>query len=310
MATLDYRTEEKVYAFETDEIQGALRPGNEFPHHGLTHLVHKATGVEFVHPLYAILNLYRFMHRDPAGGAATGMDSDLGNPRQGERRVEADASSVTLRWALQAPTHPEMAIRYEIVEPATIDMTVTVTPNAIAHDFEALLACYFDPVHLPHVYLARDRFELEDEPGLYADEPELAPVNVNPVFRGGVLAYPRDEDAVGISVDGRWRDIARFSPVRRYKVPVCFQADRQQRVAAVLMSRPDDCFAVSSGYDSPDARDRFHKHNPLYLSLFGGTLEPGEKRTARARLVVTELDETFSQPLEHYAAFLAETGGE
>lgn len=307
MATLDYRSEEKVYAFETAEIQGTLRPGNEFPHHGLTHLVHKATGIEFVHPLYAILNLYRFMHRAVDG--ASGMDSDLGNPRQGERDVEADASSVTLRWALQDPAHPEVAIRYEVLEPATIDMTVTVTPNAAAHDFETLLACYFDPIHVPHVYLARDRFELEDEPGLFADEPELAPVNVNPVFRGGVLVYPRDEDAVGVSVDGRWRDIARFSPVRRYKVPVCFQADRQQRVAAVLMSRHDDCFAVSSGYDSPDEKDRFHKHNPLYLSLFGGTLEPGVVRTARARLVVTELDEGLSQPLEHYAAFLEETGG-
>ena len=307
MATLDYRPEEKVYAFETAEIQGTLRPGNEFPHHGLTHLVHKSTGIEFVHPLYAILNLYRFMHRDPS--AATGMDSDLGNPRQGERHVEAAANSVTLRWALQDPTHPEMAIRYKIAEPATIDMTVTVTPNAAANDFEALLACYFDPVHVPHVYLARDRFELEDEPGRFGDEPELASVVVNPIFRGGVLVYPRDEDAVGISVDGRWRDIARFSPVRRYKLPVCFQADREQQVAAVLMSRPEDCFAVSSGYDSPDARDRFHKHNPLYLSLFGGTLEPGVARTARARLVVTNLDEDLSQPLEHYAAFLAETGG-
>ncbi|MCY4437366.1 MAG: hypothetical protein OXE05_08560 [Chloroflexi bacterium] len=307
MATLDYRPEEKVYAFETAEIQGTLRPGNEFPHHGLTHLVHKSTGIEFVHPLYAILNLYRFMHRDPS--AATGMDSDLGNPRQGERHIEADESSVTLRWALQDPTHPEMAIRYEIAEPATIDMTVTVTPNAAANDFEALLACYFDPVHVPHVYLARDRFELEDEPGRFGDEPELASVVVNPIFRGGVLVYPRDEDAVGISVDGRWRDIARFSPVRRYKLPVCFQADREQQVAAVLMSRPEDCFAVSSGYDSPDARDRFHKHNPLYLSLFGGTLEPGVARTARARLVVTELDADLSQPLAHYTAFLAETDG-
>ncbi|MYB75578.1 MAG: hypothetical protein F4X83_00450 [Chloroflexi bacterium] len=307
MATLDYQSEEKVYAFETAEIRGTLRPGNEFPHHGLTHLVHKATGVEFVHPLYAILNLYRFMHHDPAG--ATGMDSDLGNPRQGERDVQADDNSVTLRWALQDPTHPEMAIRYEIAEPATIDMTVTVTPNASARDFEALLACYFDPIHVPHVYLARDKFELEDEPGRFADEPELASVVVNPIFRGGVLAYPRDEDAVGISVDGRWRDIARFSPVRRYKLPVCFQADHQQHVAAVLMSRPEDCFAVSSGYDSPDARDRFHKHNPLYLSLFGGTLEPGVARTARARLVVTELDEDLSQPLKHYAAFLEETAG-
>lgn len=305
MATLDYQSEEKVYAFETAEIQGTLRPGNEFPHHGLTHLVHKATGVEFVHPLYAILNLYRFMHHDPAG--ATGMDSDLGNPRQGERHIEADDNSVTLRWARQDPAHPEMSIRYEIREPATIDMTVTAAPHAEAHDFEALLACYFDPIHVPHVYLARDRFELEDEPGRFGDEPELAPVNVNPVFRGGVLAYPRDEDSVGISVDGRWRDIARFSPVRRYKVPVCFQADRQQRVAAVLMSRPADCFAVSSGYDSPDARDRFHKHNPLYLSLFGGALEPGGVRTARARLVVTGLDEDLSQPLAHYAAFLEET---
>lgn len=306
MATLDYRSDEKVYAFETAEIQGVLRPGNEFPHHGLTSLVHKATGVEFVHPLYAILNLYRFMQCDPAG--VTGMDSDLGNPRQGEREIEADNNSVTLRWALQDPAHPEMAIRYEIREPALIDMTVTVMPNAAARDFEALLACYFDPAHVPHVYLARDRFELEDEPGRFSDEPELAPVNVNPVFRGGVLAYPRDEDAVGVSVDGRWRDIARFSPVRRYKLPVCFQADRQQRVAAVLMSRPADCFAVSSGYDSPDARDRFHKHNPLYLSLFGGALEPGVARTARARLVVTALDEDFSQPLRRYADFLEETG--
>ena len=74
------------------------------------------------------------------------------------------------------------------------------------------------------------------------------------------------------------------------------------------MSRPEDCFAVSSGYDSPDARDRFHKHNPLYLSLFGGTLEPGVVRTARARLVVTELDEDLSQPLKVYAAFLEEVG--
>ena len=303
---LDYRPDEKVYAFETAEIQGVLRPGNEFPHHGLTSLVHKATGVEFVHPLYAILNLYRFMHCDPAG--TTGMDSDLGNPRQGERDIEADANSVTLRWALQDPAHPVMAIRYEIQEPATIDMTVTVMPNAAARDFEALLACYFDPAHVPHVYLARDRFELEDEPGRFGDEPELAPVNVNPVFRGGVLVYPRDEDAVGVSVDGRWRDIARFAPVRRYKLPVCFQADRQRRVAAVLMSRPEDCFAVSSGYDSPDARDRFHKHNPLYLSLFGGSLEPGVARAARARLVVTALDEDCSQPLQRYADFLEETG--
>ena len=237
------------------------------------------------------------------------MDSDLGNPRQGDRDVAADANSVTLRWALQEPAHPAVSIHYEIAEPATIDMTVTVTPNAEADAFEALLACYFDPAHVPHVYLARDRFELEDEPGRFGDEPELTPVNVNPVFRGGVLVYPRDEDAVGVSVDGRWRDIARFSPVRRYKVPVCFQADRQQRVAAVLMSRPEACFAVSSGYDSPDARARFHKHNPLYLSLFGGALEPGVARTARARLVVTELDECLSQPLELYGTFLNETGG-
>ena len=100
---LDYRSEEKVYAFETAEIRGTLRPGNEFPHHGLTHLVHKATGVEFVHPLYAILNLYRFMHRDPAGGGATGMDSDLGNPRQGERHIEADANSVNLALGAASP---------------------------------------------------------------------------------------------------------------------------------------------------------------------------------------------------------------
>jgi len=35
------------------------------------------------------------------------------------------------------------------------------------------------------------------------------------------------------------------------------------------MSRPQDCFAVVSGYDTPNENDPFKNQNPLYLSLFG-----------------------------------------
>jgi hypothetical protein len=129
---------------------------------------------------------------------------------------------------------------------------------------------------------------------------------MNPVFRGGVLVYPRDEAAARIAVDGRWDGVARFSPVRQYKVPVCFVADRQHQVAAVWMSEPEHCFAVGSGYDSPDPKDRFHKHNPLYLSFFGDNLRAGDHRSTRARLVVTDLDASLSQPLALYQAFLSE----
>ena len=90
----------------------------------------------------------------------------------------------------------------------------------------------------------------------------------------------------------RW-DIptAQFRPQREYAVPVAFQADMEKRVAAVLMSRPQDCFAVTSGYNTDDPEDAWKVQNPLYLSLFGSDFVPGTERTAHVRLAITTLDD-------------------
>ncbi len=84
------------------------------------------------------------------------------------------------------------------------------------------------------------------------------------------------------------------------------QTDPDSRVAAVLMSTPEDCYAVISGYDTPNLADHFKDQNPLYLSLFGDDLVPGSGRTARARFQVTGTDASLSPLVPLHDAFLAD----
>lgn len=301
MAVLTARPGTTLVDFALEEIIGTLRPGDERPHHGVVRLLHKATGVEFVHPLYAILNLYRFMAVDMAQGRPLGRG--LGDARLEPHDVDVGDDTVILRWPACTERRLETTLSYTFRQPNCIDMTVRTRAEADVAAFEVFLSSYFEPQLLPHVYLARDRFELLDEPRRFTDDPELVAIGVNDVFRGGVLVYPRDDAAARLCVDGRWDGIARFSPVRRYKLPLCFQTDVAGRVAAIHMGDDAACFAVSSGYASPDPLDRFHKHNPLYLSFFGEPLRPGDERVAHCRLVVCDLDPGKTRPLEQYRAF-------
>ncbi|MCS6862587.1 MAG: hypothetical protein NZT92_19970, partial [Abditibacteriales bacterium] len=170
--------------------------------------------------------------------------------------------------------------------------------------YELFLSNYFDPAMQPHVYVQGSPYATPPNEAQW-----IAP-QVNDVFVGTGLVFPRDQHAARRSVDGRWERIwalYQWNPQRYYAKPVMFQTDPARRVAAVLMSRPQDCFAVASGYNSPNDKDPFKAQNPLYLSLFGDDLMPGDERTARVRLAVTELDEAMSQPLALYEAFIAES---
>jgi hypothetical protein len=83
-----------------------------------------------------------------------------------------------------------------------------------------------------------------------------------------------------------------------------YQADPARKVAAVLMSRPEDCFAAVSGYDSPNMDDPFKSQNPLYLCLFGDDLLPGRERTVHVRLQVCSLEDGPGKPLALYEQFV------
>jgi len=82
----------------------------------------------------------------------------------------------------------------------------------------------------------------------------------------------------------------------RLAAPLALRRDATNGLTAVLMSRPDDCFAVSmpSGEDS---------HRSIYLSLFGRDLKEGEEASAGARLVIGK-DISDDRALELYREYL------
>jgi hypothetical protein len=290
--TLTHDPAQNGWHFETEELQGFLRP--EGDRHGVKTLVHKPTGIDVVHPRYDVLNLFLLFCTNHTMGTA----------REKARTVRAEGDTVEVHWPPTDNHRAELTARYQVREPNVIDLTVTVRSRWPYPAYELFLSNYFDPAMQPYVYV-------QGSP--YADPPNqpqwIAPV-VNDVFVGTGLVFPRDQHAARRAVDGRWDRIwalYQWNPQRYYALPLAFQADPERRVAAALMSRPEDCFAVISGYDSPNSHDPFKDQNPLYLSLFGDDLVVGSERTVRARLQVTALDESLSQPLALYQAFAAES---
>jgi len=135
------------------------------------------------------------------------------------------------------------------------------------------------------------------------------------VFRGGVLVFPRDAHSARMCLDGRWSrseytmPVAPFYPVRHYGRCLAVVTDPGKKVGAVVMADPRRCAAISARYYSENDEDRLTSYTAIDFSLFGEDFLPGDRRTARVRLVLTELDDGLSQPLELYRAFLSETEG-
>lgn len=298
MVTLTCHPETGAFTFETDEIKGVIQPNGAY--HGVAQLLHKPTGVEVVHPKYSVLNLFFLFS----------VNLKIGVPRGWEREVSPEGNAVELRWAPNDEHLGELVARYEVKEPNLVDLTVTVRSQGIYRGYELFLSSYFDPSLCPHVCLVGSPYSRA--PG----EPQLVRLVVNEAFEGTGLVFARDAHAARLCVDGRWdrrerkMPTAQWCPVRYYAYPFGFQARLERGMAAVLMSRPQDCFAVISGYDTDNEDDPFKSQNPLYLSLFGRDLLPEEEYTAKVRLVVTPLDEAMSQPMAFYQAFIAEAGGE
>ena len=72
------------------------------------------------------------------------------------------------------------------------------------------------------------------------------------------------------------------------------------------MSRPRDCYAISTRYHADKDADRLTTYSAFDLSLFGDDLLPGDERIVKVRLALTALDRDSSQPLKLYRAFISE----
>ena len=289
--SLTHDPEKNVYHFETGDLKGFIDP--EGQRHGVKELVHKPTGFQVVHPKFDLLNLFLLFSTNHYRGTA----------REKERTVKAERDTLEVHWAPTDDHKAQLTASYRIVEPNLIDLDVTVRSNWPYPAYEVFLSSYFDLSMRPYVYVQGSPFD--DPP----DQPRWIAPTVNDVFVGTGLVFPRDQHAARCSVDGRWDRIwslYQWNPQRYYELPIIMQADTERGIAAVLMSRPGDCYAVISGYESDNMNDPFKDQNPLYLSLFGDDLRSGDERTVRTRFAVTEIDEAMSQPLALYDAFIAE----
>lgn len=289
--TLRHDADANGWHFETADLEGFLLPHGQ--RHGIKTLVHRPTGIDVVHPDYDVLNLFLLFSTNLCMGTA----------REKDRTVEEIDGGVRVTWPPTNDHRAELIAEYRLVEPDAIDLLVTVRSHWPYPAYELFLSNYFDPAMRPYVLVQGS--EYVDPPNV----PQWIAPEVNDVFVGTGLVFPRDQHASQRSVDGRWNRIwalYQWNPQRYYAEPVLFQSDPERRVAAVLMSRREDCFAVISGYESPNLADPFKSQNPLYLSLFGDDLVAGDERTVRARLAVVPFDGDFTRVEAAYRRFAAE----
>lgn len=298
------RTDEKValtprgpdntFDFETAQIKGSICLDGSY--HGVTRLTDKRTGRQVIDERYSALNLFRLFS----------VNQGMGQPRTMDRTVEVSPHSVEAKWAATDAYQGEITARYEVCGPNAVDVTVSVQCRGTYPGYELFMSSYFDKSFEPHVYLQRRAR------GRLPVEADLVLPTVNDVFRGTVLVFPRDAHAARRCVDGRWdrsewkSPTVQMCPVRRYAHCLAFMADPKKQLGVVLMSRPSDCYAISTRYHAKDEADRLTTYSAFDLSLFGDDLLPGDCRTVKVRLALTELDADLTQPLELHRQFLSE----
>lgn len=277
-----------LWHFETPALLGTLNPnGSRF---GIKRLVHRATGTNVVHPLYDVYNLFLLFARNRC----------MGQARELAREVSVSGNSLSIHWPATKEHNADLTAEYRLVAPDAVDLSVTVRSHWPYPDYEVFLSNYFPPAFQPWVYVQGCPYVSPP------NAPQWVAPQVNDVFAGTGLVWPRDFHCARLSVDGRWTGIwhlYQWNPQRLFEAPLMMQTSPDGRVAVALMCRPQDCYAVVSGYHSENMDDPFKSQNPLYVSLFGRDLSPGQEATAHVRLVVLSGSAPHDAALSAYRAF-------
>ncbi len=282
------------FDFETKQMSGTIRLDGAY--HGVSKLTDKRTGKQVIDARYSALNFYKIMS----------VNQVMDEPRKMERTITFGAQWAQVKWAATDSHQGELTARYEIVKPNAVDLTLTIRSKGTYSAYEVFMPNYFDKSFQPHIYLWTRGRRAE----------ELVLPRVNDVFRETVLVFPRDAHVARHCIDGRWdrsewnRSTVQMCPVRHYSRCLAFMADKEKQLGVVLMSRPQDCYAISTRYHAEKDSDRLTSYSAFDLSLFGDSLIPGDERTVKVRLALTELDDKMSQPLKLYKAYLSERNGQ
>jgi hypothetical protein len=245
------------FAFDTGVLKGKLRAGGKST--GLSSIMHLPTGLTMDSSM-GLFGHYRvFSANKRYGTAAWDWPS--------EARLLPDGS-VEVRWPSAEDRPFELRALYRWAAPDTLDLETSVQAKRNLAKFESFLASYFA--------------EGFTNACVYARSNSHAWLMAADKSGGTWQAFPRDDEAVSIIQDGRWK--LQPNPVdwviRPYLAkPLAIRRCMPSDLAALLMSPPQDCFAVLTPFEA-------EPHRSMYLSLFGRNLRAGETARAQARLVI------------------------
>ncbi|NQT17858.1 MAG: hypothetical protein HQ582_34210 [Planctomycetes bacterium] len=275
------------YTFDTGVLRGRVRLNGKSQ--GITEVVHcpSETSMAAGGRLPGLMSYYRIFSGDTRFGHAA---------RDWPTTVEVrDDGALEVFWPA-ADEHPlEMTALYRFRRPDTLDVTTTVKPLVDMPAFEVFLSSYYEKAFRARVYVKPD-----GEPDAV---PRFVPIDRTPDAAGGYVMFPRDELGLRLIRDGRWTvppSPVDWDVIRWLAAPLVMRRDESTGLAALMMSPPEDCFAISSSWNptSPDAGG----YRSLYLSFYGRDLKAGQTARARSRLVVAKgfSDEQVVKRYEEY----------
>jgi len=263
--------------FDTGVLRGILREGGTSE--GLNPIEY-ATGSLSLAKWPGLLNYYRVFTTNRRYGH---------NMRDVPSEAEVIApDTLRVRWAPCEERPFALAATYRWTAPDTLDVETVVEAKNVLPDFEVFLSSYMV-----------DRFPAASIYVKQADG-KAAFVSAAPEF-GQWQMFPRDAAAVKLIQDGRWTippNPVDWAIRPEFAAPLSYRRDPASKLAIIIMTRPEDCFALST----PQSND---PHYSLYQSLFGRTLEAGDTARACTRMIVAPLDEAAI--IARYEEFLRVT---
>lgn len=262
----------KEFAFDTGALRGTLRGGGQSK--GLLPAFDCASGAPLTKSL-GLFSHYRLLD-DHARYGKAGWDW------ASEAKL-LDNGAVEVRWTADE-AHPfDMMAVYRWSAANALDLTTRVTARKELKRFEVFLASYFDGFPATVVYAG-------DKPAFVSASKDA----------GKWHMFPRDEVAVKMIQDGRWTrppNPVEWSIRPKLAAPLAIRRDAGRKLAAVLMARAQDCFAIATPQDEEG-------HRSVYFSLFGRDLKDGESAEAKSRLMICG-ETSDEKAVELYKAFIS-----
>jgi len=202
-----------------------------------------------------------------------------GNIRFGTALWDRDSTSkllpdgaVQVHWPVEKEYPFAVMAIYRWVDASTLDLETIVKPAKDLPKFEIFLASYFHKeFSASYVYVQKE--SQQNTPMTKFVEAQES---------GGTWQmYPRDKQVLAMITDGRWQQ----NPhpvnwnIREFlAAPVGIRRHERTGMIVVMMTRPQDCFAIAT----PCTQET---HYSQYHSLLGRDLKPGRTMRTRSRLL-------------------------